>query len=190
MCRYLLSKGASTTKADGGGIYFPMYAAVSRDHLDVCKLLYENGAQDDVRRMGKYNWTPFKIAANLGHAKVVRWLVLHGALCADNNSEDVEGGRIQWENWSGNMASSCNQLVVWAEEVTQSHSALLTFLGGTLPVASDADQRCILPCLSGHPGVRKHIGDFVGLEVTKRKQLGILRSVVEVLPSFVDYAEV
>jgi hypothetical protein len=38
---------------------------------------------------------------------------------------------------------------------------------------------------SGHPGVRKHIGNFVGLEVTKAKQLRILRNVVDVLPSFI-----
>ena len=43
-----------------------------------------------------------------------------------------------------------------------------------------------LQCLSGHPGVRKHIGDFVGLEVTKGKHLRILRNVVDVLPSLIE----
>ena len=199
MCRYLVSRGASTTAADDRNVFFPLYAAVSEDQLDVCKVLYESGAQNDVRRRNNYDqmcygdqdqfyWTPFTAAAYHGYTQVLRWLVLHGALCADNSSEDVEGGRIQWENWSGNMASSCNQLVVWAEEVTQSHSALLTFLGGTLPLAPtrSTDQRCILPCLSGHPGVRKHIGDFVGLEVTKGKHLRILQNVKKVLPPLLE----
>ena len=199
MCRYLISRGASTTAADDRNVFFPLYAAVSEGQLDVCKVLYESGAQNDVRRRNNYDqmcygdqdqfyWTPFTAAAYHGYTQVLRWLVLHGALCADNSSEDVEGGRIQWENWSGNMASSCNQLVVWAEEVTQSHSALLTFLGGTLPLAPtrSTDQRCILPCLSGHSGVRKHIDDFVGLEVTKGKHLRILENVKKVLPPLLE----
>jgi hypothetical protein len=62
----------------------------------------------------------------------------------------------------------------------------MMFLLGTLPPAPDKDQSCaLLQCLSGHPGVRKHIGDFVGLEITKGKQLRILRQVVDVLPSFI-----
>ena len=39
------------------------------------------------------------------------------------------------------------------------------------------------PGLGGHPGIRKHIGDFVGLEVTKGKHLRILLRVVDVLSS-------
>ena len=200
MCRYLISRGASTTKADEGDFYFPLYAAASRGHLEVCKLLYENGAQNGVRKMIADHWTPFKVAANLGRTQIIRWLVLHGALCADNKSEDVEAERIHlagsrnvsapWESRvRRNVLRSCNDLVAWAKEVTQTHSAVVTFLGGTLPPApasTDADQRCILKCLSGHPGVRKHIFDFVGLEVTKGKHLRILRSVVEVLPSFIE----
>ena len=201
MCRYLISRGASTTKSDENDFYFPLYAAASRGHLEVCKLLYENGAQNGVRKMIADHWTPFKVAANLGRTQIIRWLVLHGALCADNKSEDVEAERIHlagsrnvsapWESRvRRNVLRSCNGLVAWAKEVTQTHSAVVTFLGGTLPPApassTDADQRCILKCLSGHPGVRKHIFDFVGLEVTKGKHLRILRSVVEVLPSFIE----
>jgi hypothetical protein len=82
--------------------------------------------------------------------------------------------------------TSCERLVEWAKEVTQTHSSLMMFLLGTLPPAPDKDQSCaLLQCLSGHPGVRKHIGDFVGLEITKGKQLRILRQVVDVLPSFI-----
>ena len=189
MCRYLISRGASTTKADEDDFYFPLYVAAVNNHLEVCKVLYENGARNDVRKKIKYNWTPFKVAAKNGNTQIVRWLVLHGALCADNNSEKVEGWRIESHGFSmihDESSSSCNELVAWAEEVTESHSALITFLGGTLPPAPDADQRCFLQCLSGHPGVRKHIADFVGLEVTERKQLRILQSVVEVLPSFIE----
>ena len=182
MCRYLISRGASTTKAaDDNNFYFPMYVAALRGHLDLCKVLYENGAQNDVRRMNRDSLTPFFVASIYGHQAVLRWLVLHGALCADNNSEDVDRRRVVWIN--EDMIDSCDGLVKWAEKVTQTHDALITFLGGTLPPAPDADHRCMLQCLSGHPGVRKHISNFVGLEVTTGKHLRILQSVKEVLPA-------
>ena len=159
-----------------------MYVAALHGHLDVCKVLYENGAQNDVRKRTS-SWTPFLVAATHGHQEVVRWLVLHGALCSDNNSEDVDRSRVVWRNQD--VVNSCDDLVKWAEEVTQSHSAVVTFLGGTLPPSPSADKRRMIQCLSGHPGVRKHIFDFVGLEVTKGKHLRILRNVVKAFPFFI-----
>ena len=51
MCRYLISRGASTTKRSERNIFFyPMYVAANGGHLDLCKVLYANGAQIDVRR--------------------------------------------------------------------------------------------------------------------------------------------
>ena len=90
---------------------------------------------------------------------------------------------IPWRN--GRVSRSCERLVEWAEEITQTQSALVTFLVGTLPPEPGKDQTRSIQCLSGHPGVRKHISDFVGLEVTKQKHLRILRNVAEVMPSFI-----
>ena len=192
MCRYLISRGASTTlSSEQDDPYLPMYAAADRGHLDVCKVLYAKGAKDDVRRGNGRGWTPFHIAAINDRDQVLRWLTLHGALCQDGNSEEIEGDRIYpttthvWIVHRTQMSTSCKRLVVWAKEATQTHSSLVAFLHGALPPAPDQDQSRTLQCLSGHPGVRKHIGDFVGLEVTKRKQLRILRNVVHVLPSFI-----
>ena len=191
MCRYLISRGASTTKTSE--LEYPlyaMYAAANHGYLDICELLYANGAQDDVRRDDGDGWTPFHVAAVTGQVEVMQWLTLHGALCADGSSEEIEKDRIYLDDsWrDGNMSvisRSCVRLVEWAKEVTQSHSALVNFLLGTLPPAPGKDQSCILQYFSGHPGVRKHIGDFVGLEITKGKQLRILRQVVDVLPSYI-----
>ena len=196
MCRYLISRGASTTKAVQDNAFCPMFAAADAGHLDVCKLLYANGAQKDLRRDDGYGWTPFHIAAASRHASVssrdeiVRWLVLHGALFLDANSKEIGGDRIYPEGplSRGNRSTilrSCERLVEWAEEVTQTHSSVVIFLLGALPPAPGKEQSRTLQCLSGHPGVRKHIADFVGLEVTKGKHLRILRQVVDVLPSFI-----
>jgi hypothetical protein len=206
MCRYLISRGASTTKSCdhlvpmlGGTRFahlFPMHVAAENGHLEICKLLYANGAQNDLRRGDGDGLTPFHAAAYSDRDDVLRWLTLHGALCADVNSDNVEvdriypaatafGGHPILQRLKRSMSRSCWRLVGWAKEVTQTHSSLVTFLGGTLPPPPGKTQRRTIQCLSGHPGVRKHIGDFVGLEVTKAKQLlRILRQVVD-LPSFI-----
>ena len=200
MCRYLISRGASTTKGSEDGA-FPLGAAARHGHLEVCKILYANGAQNNIRRTDDSEWTPFHFAAMNDRDQVLRWLTLHGTLCADSSSESVEGDLIYPETSHyperyrrvnrniirGLISPSCVRLVEWAKEVTQTHSALVMFLLGTLPPSPETFQSRTLQCLSGHPGVRKHIADFVGLEVTKGKHLRILRQVVDVLPSSMNY---
>ena len=187
MCRYLASRGASTTKM--ATAWCPMYAAARGGHLEVCQFLHANGASDDIWKETYMGWTPFHAAISDGHDEVVRWLVLQGALCADGSSEEIEVDLNHPEALLPGtrkiFTRACKRLVEWAKEVTESHFSLMMFLLGALPPASGKNQSCILQCFSGHPGVRKHIGDFVGLEVTKGKHLRILRNVVEVLPSFI-----
>ena len=200
MCRYLASRGASTTKSSS--IFGPMYIAAQQGHLEVCKFLQANGASRAIwEEMTLTGWAPFHTAAVNSRDEVVRWLVLQGALCANSSTETVEGHRIypnrdhgnDVEDWLYQMqqhqeqkiSRSCERLVEWAKEVTESHSSLMMFLLGALPPAPGKDQSRTLQCLSGHPGVRKHIGNFVGLEVKKGKHLRILRNVVDVLPSLI-----
>ena len=190
MCLYLISRGASTTKSTEEGL-LPMHAAAQQDHLEVCKLLQTNGASNDIWKEDSSGWTPFHLAAAFqSHDELVRWLVLQGALCVNANSEEIEGNRIFPEICGvytrNSISYRCKRLVEWAKAVTQSNSAVVMFLLGTLPRAPDKDQNRTLQCLNGHPGVRKHISDFVGLKVTKARQLRILRQVVDVLPSLIN----
>ena len=184
MMRYLLSRGASTIKLDEDS-FCPMHAAAMVGCLDMGKLLHANGAKEHVRLATNSGWTPFLYAASNGSVDFVRWLVLHGSLCRDNNSDEVVGDLIHHENQTyvdGSVYETCERLVEWSKDVLQEHSSVIYFLLGTLPPTPDHDRNCILQCLNGHPGIRKLIGTFVGLEVTKAKQLRILRSVVKVLP--------
>ena len=190
MCRYLISRGAETTKMDDEDAYplFPMYEAAEEGHLDICKVLYANGASYHIwKEHSLYGWTPFHATVCNGHDEVVRWFVLQGVLCADANSEEIDEGRLlpPYQSLSSSYSYMYTRLVDWAKMVVQTHSAVVMFLGGTLPPAPDTVQSRTLQCLSGHPGVRKHIGDYVGMEVTKGKHLRILRNVVNVLPSFI-----
>ena len=187
MMRYLISRGASTTKG-AGKINSPMHVAVVEGRLDICKVLYANGAQDSVRLTNDPGWTPFLRAGTeeRGETKyydLTKWLVLHGALCPDGESDNVgEWIHRRWHRaLSSNVYTTCQRLVNWSKDVLQAHSSVVTFLLGTLQPTSLNGQNCTLQCLSGNPGIRKLIGDFVGLEVTKAKQLRILRSLVEAL---------
>ena len=189
MCRYLASRGASTTKASGCGESFPMYVAAWRGHLDVCKFLYANGVKIDIRRMNIDGWTPLNRAAIQDEHEIVRWLVLKGALCANDSSEEIDGDRFYRHNrsksnylFANELLSTRERLVDWAEEVTRTHASIIMFLQGTLPPAPEMDRRCNLQCFSGHPGIRKHICSFVGQEVTKKKHLNILRQIKGALP--------
>ena len=191
MCRYLLSRGASPTTKMTPARTGPMYFAAQRGHLEVCKFLQANGASHDIWKVHPLSGgTPFHAAVYNGHDELVRWLVLEGALCAaDASSEEIEEDRIYSNAYTSvirnQMSRSCVRLVEWAKGVTQSHSALVTFFLGTQPRAPGKDQNRTLQCMSGQPGIRKHIGDFVGLEVTKGNQLRILRNVVDMLPSLI-----
>jgi len=127
MCRYLASRGASTTKVVAGRN--PMYVAALEGHLEVCKFLHAKGASHDIRKE-TFTWTPFHAAVFKGHDEVVRWLVLKGALCTDGSSEILEGDRIYPVSYHhgddetykrsirNRISRQCERLVGWAEEVT------------------------------------------------------------------------
>ena len=190
MCRYLVSRGASTTKTSDeatGRFWCPMYAAASAGYLEICKFLYGNGAQGDIRRINRLGWSPFLAAMIDNRHKLIRWLVLHGALCVDGNSDVIDVERLLKQGRFMNNPSSyhsCRKLLEWAKERTQNHSSLLMFLRGTLPPSdSKTGHSCILQNLSGYLGVRKKIAAFVRTEYLTAKQLRILHQLTEVLPS-------
>ena len=206
MCRYLVSRGASTTKRsttydqsrvwdDVGETWWPMYTAANAGHLDICEFLYAHGAKDDIRKADRDGWTPFIEVATRKpdemRSRLMRWLVLNGALCADGNSTVIQILRIEkithpiTKKKRKNAYLSLKNLLNWAEEVIQNHSSMLTFLLGMLPPSDKkSEYYCILQYLEGHPGLRKHIAVFVGLECMKAKYVRMLRHLTQVLPPF------
>ena len=62
--------------AIGGHYSSPLGAALVGKHFDVAQLLYQHGAEVDVR--GIYGRTPLTSAAR-GHRELVEWLLSHGA---------------------------------------------------------------------------------------------------------------
>ena len=87
MVRYLYyRKGASTTAPSPKGHFFPLLMASSRGNLELCKWLYEHGAEKDIKRTSIRRFlprTPLK-AAYSPHQDpaLAHWLILKGAVCS------------------------------------------------------------------------------------------------------------
>ena len=167
MCRYLLSKGASITKASHGyhGWWFPMMAAVRGGQLHVCKWLHEHGAASDVGRRGANNRSSLWHATRSGGEKyfeIGKWLILKGAICVSKGSSDVpefDANAMVLDMEPKIMPSGTREEIPdvrndtrqmylsWAEGALSDHNHFFTFLcGATLkaPQYSEASLRAQL----------------------------------------------
>ena len=235
MCRYLLSKGASTTQSwvddyddddesEGGNLCCsPMFAAARGGHLEVCKWLCDHGARGDIRMINDVYISPLHIAIRKNHnmyeqdesgryRHICRWLILNEALCPDDDGV-VCLDRVREALWG----YSTTFLQNWARDAITEHDNFLVFLMGTFPPAqftteelrkllnqklrspnsvstimeslsehqhlslwnSEQRQPSMVQCLSGHPGIRKHIADMIG--VARGRNLRIMRGLERVL---------
>ena len=140
MCRYLLSKGASTTATSTNGTWFPMFAAAHGGHLDVCKWLYVHGAEEDIGRRSGIT-TPLGCA---GSQACCRWFVLKGVLSLDDKPGFVCPKLMRQDirprpstdydprTWI-TFYDPRPELLEWAQQSVQTQSGFMTFLLGTLP---------------------------------------------------------
>ena len=243
MCRYLLSKGASTTQSwvddddddsddEVNNIPSPMYAAAFGGQLEICKWLCDHGARKDIRKENAHFLTPLcesvaqaRGRSQIGYRKICQWLILNEALCPRDNgfiSNDLLNGALE----SGNYDEAPYWLR-WADDAVETHNSFMTFLMGTYPRNIPAftkegfemmvrdkfrspeaarsileslseDQRqfiwekehktmnhCDLQSLPGHPGIRKHIADLLGVKCGR--DLRIMRNLGRGLRTFLGY---
>ena len=159
MCRYLLSKGASTTQSwvdddedDAKGLNSlpsPMFAAARGGHLDICKWLCEYGASKDIQTTNNYYCSPLctsvtQISEGLGidsseiesYRKVCRWLILNGALCP-NDDGIISLALINealvpaFAQEDGYEEAEVLHLIEWAKDTLRTQESFMTFLMGT-----------------------------------------------------------
>ena len=157
MCRYLLSKGASTTATSTDCIWFPMYSAAAGGHLNVCKWLYDHGAKEDIARRSTDNYW-----SNAGHYSPLqaagpsqaccRWFILKGVLSLDDKPGIVDPERMRRDirpDYDDNeiIYDVRPQLLEWAKQSVQTHSGFMTFLLGTLPATVPTFSRAALRSL-------------------------------------------
>ena len=159
MCRYLLSKGASTTATSTCGWWFPMYSAALGGHLDACKWLYDHGAEGDIIKTNGRNGDIYSHFSPLGCAvgqwsvdrkNTSRWFILKGVLSPDDKPgvvcpilmrRDIHPRRHddEIEHHDDEEASDDviyderPRLLEWAKQSVQTHSSFMTFIMGTLP---------------------------------------------------------
>lgn len=79
VCDYLIKKGASD-------LDFALCVAAAMGNTEICKMLMSAGASPEVSHY-IIRWTPLHVAANNGHASVIKELIAHGAAteCIDTN---------------------------------------------------------------------------------------------------------
>jgi ankyrin repeat protein len=77
LVEHLIGKYPEYISAHGGHLVTPLVAALFKEHFQVAELLFQHGADVDVR--GINNNTPLTTACSIGPEDVVLWLLDHGA---------------------------------------------------------------------------------------------------------------
>lgn len=166
MCRYLFVNGAST-QTNGRVFLFPMYAAALVCNLDVCKWLYEHGAQEDVQKRNSHGYSPLAaVLSNLCNNTVstTRWLILNGVISSRNNPRQIDEALLNRDlQYVATDRGGRRKLRLWVEEELKTHNQFLQFL-----CAEQTKQ-----IFGGKSGILQHIADFAG--VVRGKDLSILR---------------
>lgn len=215
MCRYLLTRGATTTDdaldEEGDIEWFPMLAAAQLGMKKGCQWLYNHGAQQDISRVIYEGDCPLGVALspwssfnNPPHTasnralETARWLIFNGAI-----PEDREGNlcasfmsrafAVRNAGREGSPAfntkfEGCKCLLGWAEDSCNIHFAYSTFLQGTFCRNSN-EERLFSPIqsLGGHEGIRKKIAEYFG--VVTGRNLRTVRGIVEPLKKAMADAE-
>jgi hypothetical protein len=134
MMRWLYVKGADTRDVDVP-IFFPMWAAALHGSMEVCKWLFDHGAAKDVKRSNYYGNDPLSatFGSTVASRDLIRWLVLNGALCKDDDSGEL-GVDLMRDclNQADGSAEERPELLKWAREHHQPRVAFHMFLMGTL----------------------------------------------------------
>ena len=197
MMRWLYVHGADT-RGEESMWNFPMRMAACKGQLVVCKWLFAHGAAGDVKRLqeGRSALTrnfanactihshvrrnpkmPLKLALRYrgiisSKRDMIRWLVLNGALCTDDDSGalcfvTVDRDLGQMSGHRSDVASlERASLLEWANDLHRARTSFLLFLSGALLPSEDASstRRTVshVQLLGVEPGIRKLIGDFDG----------------------------
>ena len=209
MMRWLYVNGADTRDEDVD-FCFPMYVAALQGHLDVCKWLFAHGAAKDVKRRICKNH-PSNIGYPNGRSPLTiafvrvmplfgttsmtsdwwdlsKWLILHGALCKDDDSGDLDIETMKQDlipPFRGGHVEERKLLLEWANDLHRARTSFLLFLSGALsdPQHGNSTRRNLSPLqqFSGEPGIRELIGDYVGF--VRGRKARIVRKLTEMLPN-------
>lgn len=151
MCRYLLSQGASTTKGSGSVPWdFPMMMAARGGRLEVCKFLYDHGAENSIRRAAKGSdgrmLDPLFYtcrSSDENHINVGKWLIIKGAISAADDGHGTVDRKLM-RSALGPLRDSKDYIfdespaaqdirpvyLSWAQGISSAHDSFFVFLCG------------------------------------------------------------
>lgn len=172
-----------------------MRAAAQNGMKHACQWLYKHGASADICRAAgdeRHNY-PLHNALNpwdLPNRDVstASWLVLHGAIPTEIDGRPNNSIMEEIFSIGTNFPSSLVQervaerkrLLQWAENVCSTHDGFFVFLCGNTQfsrsanILNEINHSSLL--LSGHEGIRRRIGGFVG--VMTGRNLRTVRGIV------------
>jgi len=204
MMRWLYVNGADIRDEDVA-MNFPLrmalmlsipYADSMHRHIEVCKWLFDHGADVKRRTREATSYYPngrssllFTFGVN-GYQYLSRLLILNGALCKDDDSGhlDIEimkrdlGTNSRYE--LDRYVQRRKALLDWANDLHRARTSFLLFLSGALsrPKHAHSTRRNVSPLrvLSGKPGILELIGDYVGC--VRGREARIVRQLTEMLP--------
>ena len=124
---------------------FPMYAAASRGHTDVCQWLYDHGAADDIHRTNVHGDTPFQ--ASLKHApdavpkqRTQAWFLAHGAFSGGTNTST--GSLVDdWQSLGGQKYDYTRHRYQHQNQHNLPHHTTMMRMGTTTPTRGNKTTR-------------------------------------------------
>ena len=157
-------------------IWFQMYAAALRSHLDICQWLFEygGGAKYQINKETIDGNTPLKMSyaawlyGKVNDGKTCRWLLQNGG---GQHLNSVARSHLQIK---GTEETNSNHLVIWMRETIQLDDTFILFMcGATSSELSGVNTRQrkrkrkmnperSLQILDGHPGIMELIGNYAG----------------------------
>ena len=197
MCRYLHHvRGAVTSSTDGITFWVPMYAALSKGHIDLAKWLYLHGAKNDVwRRSGAYNGF---ILQTVG-TKTQHWFIERGVMQTSDgrthehhvrqvllNAFQEEDFRFGYSVEMRQHLDRIKSFLPWCAQtlgdLDQPFELLHTFLLGTASLRCDGASAPYNRCLGPFRGILEHISGYVlGDSKNVAKKREFLRQFYQVL---------
>jgi hypothetical protein len=103
VAEYLITRHPQQTNSLCGNCGVPLLVALLWRRFDMAELLYQHGADVEVRGRNGFIWTPLMWASKNGYVDIVKWLLSHGA---DLNARTAHG----WN--SLHFATFCSRIEV------------------------------------------------------------------------------
>mmetsp|Transcript_25558 Transcript_25558/g.73903 ORF Transcript_25558/g.73903 Transcript_25558/m.73903 type:complete len:190 (+) Transcript_25558:316-885(+) len=165
--------------------FFAMLRATLRGYgvgIDVVRWLHCHGARNDIKRVSIENISPLSSAFMGGQIEVLKWLILAGALCKEDDSGDLDMVLVRDQLSTNSYGARYLRRtgLEWTAEFLQNRNILITFLKGTMTKARNQSP---LHILNGKDDVLRMIATYAGTVRGPEKLIRELATTIVILNS-------